>query len=335
VHRQRLVQAATPARRLPALAGPESADPLASVGPAPLRARAPSRRQASIRIIAVLAALGAGAGALTVCSGFVIASTLAGRLPTLAGLFAAAVILCLAWVLTPRARAGGDVGERVSPTLQPELWRLIRDAAGAIGVRTPDEVRITLWPVVSLSQRLRVTARPHTVLRIGLPALALLDETQLRALVAATLDARRGHSALLINWAWRAQHPLQRTIRRRRLPLVAALAMRGLTRVLRPVTRMLMRDARALTDAVWLEGDERVAQLFPSPVLDEAAAAVALAQEKWDEYWREVVMPGLRDHEPPALVLGFREWLEVDISNASTLVTELPSLEDRLLTVAR
>lgn len=160
--------------------------------------RRPSRRQASARILGAMAGLTVGSVAVAVLCAIAITSAIAGRTAPLVGLVAAAVIVSLIWVLLSRRRPGRELGERVTIAAQPSAWRITSQAAVTMGLRAPDEVRITLWPVISLSQRARLASRSYTVLRVGLPALALLDEAQLRVLIAATLDAQRGHAALLV-----------------------------------------------------------------------------------------------------------------------------------------
>lgn len=113
-----------------------------------------------------------------------------------------------------------------------------------------------------------------------------------------------------------------------------SLAIRTVNRLLRPISYALQRNTRALSDAIHTDGQEQVARHYPSAILDNARTAIAFAQHSWDAYWQQVVIPSLTDHQPPPLADGFRTWTgaETPSARASTLIVELASLEDRLLT---
>jgi hypothetical protein len=74
-----------------------------------------------------------------------------------------------------------EAGVVVTPEEQPDLWRLVHDAARQAGVRPPDELRLTAvghvvaWP------------RRRTRLDLGVPVLFVLDPSAVGALVARAL----------------------------------------------------------------------------------------------------------------------------------------------------
>jgi hypothetical protein len=309
---------------------PDRSSPIQPAAAAPpLR----SRRQASARILATIGALAAGALMVTLLSGTVLAATLTGRVPVLVGGVAAAVGIVLIWVLWPRQRTSDEIGEKARRNAQPELWGIVDETSSALGLPPPDDVRLTLWPTFSLSQRMRPFVRVHTTLRLGLPVLALLSRNELRVLVATTLNGRRHHAALLVNLAWRARHPLQRVASMRAHLLVLELARRGVRGLLAPFDSALQRSADVLVDAVVLDGAEQVARHWPAGELESAGRKVEVAQSEWDAYWRGVVVPGLEGNRPPALAEDFRSWIEQDATSdpATSVVHDLTFLEDRLL----
>lgn len=96
----------------------------------------------------------------------------------------------LAWGLAGRNRRRprpsdlpdeDEAGVAVSPEEQPELWRIVRDAAQVAGVRPPDELRLTAVGHVVAWQRRR------TRLDLGVPVLFVLDPASVGALVARAL----------------------------------------------------------------------------------------------------------------------------------------------------
>ncbi|WP_432478806.1 hypothetical protein [Nocardioides sp. GXQ0305] len=74
-----------------------------------------------------------------------------------------------------------EAGVVVTPEEQPDLWRMVRDAARHAGVQPPDELRLTAvghvvaWP------------RRRTRLDLGVPVLFVLDPAAVGALVARAL----------------------------------------------------------------------------------------------------------------------------------------------------
>jgi hypothetical protein len=336
VHRDTVIRAGEPARPTPAPVSDVShstPDRLATVQPAALAPRVLTRHQASLRITAAIVGLGVGVLAVSLMCGAFVAAAVSGQVPIVLGGLAAAMGLVLIHVLWPRQRRTRDLGEKVTLDAQPELWRVVQEAASTLDVASPDELRITLWPTISLTQRLESVGSAHTVLSIGLPVIALLGEAQLRVLVATTLDAQRQHAALLINLAWRAQHPVQRALTMRTPTLILSLARRVVYRLLRPIRDELRRSTDALVDAAYRDGEMQVSRHWPTGLLDDAHAAVLTAQEHWDAYWRDVVIPTLAAKEVPALTGGFRAWSATpsDGNRASGLITNIAFIEDRLL----
>jgi len=84
----------------------------------------------------------------------------------------------------PRSVARPDedeAGVAVTPEEQPDLWRLVGDAARAAGLRPPDELRLTaVGHVAAWSQR-------RTRLDLGVPVLYVLDRAAVGALAARAL----------------------------------------------------------------------------------------------------------------------------------------------------
>jgi hypothetical protein len=270
-----------------------------------------------------LAACGAG-----------IAAALSGHAPLLLGVFALGVALTLVVTLWPRHRRRIEVGERLTEDRQPQIWRLTREAANTIGVSVPTDIRLTLWPEVSLSQHVQLPTHVHTTLRLGLPALALLTEEQLRTILAATLDSQRDHSALLLNVGWSTRRALQQALTFRGKGGFSILARELLAGVLGPINDLIAHCCDGLISAVARDGEEVVSRHWPGPLLLDGRETVRLAERRWDFYWHESVIPALDANETPSLAAAFGEWLELPSagSAASGLIVDLPLLEEQLLT---
>ena len=184
-----------------------------------------SRRRASLRLLAISAI---GVVLLAIVGGFVAltAATIAGHSAPLYEFLAFSVMAVLIRTLWPRGREIREVGEIARPETQPDVWRITTAAAAGIDAPVPTELRLTLRPTISLSQHLRFPGRMHTTLRIGLPVLAALSETELEVALASTLDGQRGRAALLINLGASAQQVLRRVMHQRRVSTGAATSVR-------------------------------------------------------------------------------------------------------------
>ena len=333
VHRDTVARAQIPVRLdpppIPAPGAPNSTSSLQAPPTAPRRS---SRRHASLRLISALSAI--GIVLLAIVGGFaaLTAATIAGRGSPLGEFLAFMVVAVLIRTLWPRGLEVREVGEMARPETQPDVWRISAAAAAGVGAPVPTELRLTLRPTISLSQQLRFPGRVHTTLRIGLPVLAALSEAELEVALASTLDGQRGHAALLINLGARAQQVLRRVMHMR-MPIFG-LAQTFLAAVFRPINDAITRASHALLDTARREGNERVCSRWPAFLLDGSAARMAVAQQQWDVYWHQVIVPALEANDMPAIAHGFASWIDPDppAPPAAHLVANLPHLEELLLT---
>jgi hypothetical protein len=266
--------------------------------------------------------------------GALIASALSRQVGPLIGMIAAVVIAAELWVLWPRHRRAGGAGVKVTPAQQPELWAAVQRCAATLGQPAPDAVLLTLAPTTSLTQRLGWLGRPTTELRIGLPVLAALDCEELEPVLAETINGQNHNVALLVNLASRAQHPIRRVEMMRARFLIVSVARRTLEVVLAPISRVLADSTDALVERVL--GDDGPVQLgrhWPLALVERTHEVVCQAQIAWDAYWEQEVVTRLREDEVPSVVAGFSRWFgrEYVVPAASTLLSDLLALEDRLL----
>jgi hypothetical protein len=330
-----LQRASAPVQPEPPIAPARSTPPPACpIQPPPTAKQIMSRRQAMGRLVGSICGLGLASLTGAVVAALLVAGALAREVPLLLGAFGLTVVIMLVAILWPRRRPAADVGERVAREGQPALWELCSQAAEMLGSRPPDEMRITLWPTVSLSMELPFPASPRTTLRLGLPALALLTPEQLQVIVAATLDGQREHAAALLNLAWRAQHPVQRALRMRGRTLMAVYARRLIARTFGVINERLTNAADQLVSAIMRDAEERLERTHPTPILQAAQNCLAAARHEWPQYWTEIVVPALSSNDMPSLTQGFRARLDAPLGDdcASELVIGLPFLEERLLT---
>lgn len=235
--------------------------------------------------------------------------TLAVPSSVLGLLWAGYLLACWQATHSPRIERQDDAhAVPVSPEEQPDLWAVVRDAAGAAGVPAPAELRLTALGGISarLGDRLR--------LDIGVPLLFVLDPPAVGTLAARALaDADSG-------WV-KAAEPVDRFA-----TLVAATARLRPTRpLLHPLHRRLAAHrTRALIDA------DDVAASVAGPRTAARALGWAHAIRLGTEWWlEELLAPGLALGSAPRPLLPGLESLLCDPARhaalAETVRSQLPT----------
>ena len=214
-----------------------------------------------------------------------------------------------------------EAGVAVSPEEQPELWALVREAAGAAGLREPLELRLTAVGQVAAWDRER------TRLDVGVPLLFVLDRPAIAALVARALSVVESGWADVSVPVDRLRGVLQ-GVSGHQLPS-------GVAR------RLLLRLDRQRAEGL-LEADDvatRVAgRATAGRALGQAYAVHAATLWWFDEY----VLPELLDEEQPRPLLPGLEALLCDPVRQSELSRSVrhglpaaddivPGLADRVL----
>jgi hypothetical protein len=126
-------------------------------------------------------------------------------------------------------------GHIISPVQEPELWRVVSEAATATDTAPPEELRVTKHPTLRIIETVRWPGRPYGLQRlcIGAPLLYGTSLAELRVLLESELSIysrRRGHLRLLV-------------LRRHRVfqDVHLALAPTGRSRTLDRVLRLQLR----------------------------------------------------------------------------------------------
>ena len=182
-----------------------------------------------------------------------------------------------------------EAGVTVSPEEQPELWRLVRDAARSAGLQPPDELRLTAVGHVAAWPRRR------TRLDIGVPVLFVLDPDATGALVARALAVAES------GWT-DAMEPVDRF-----RWLLQGVSGRQLPSGL--ATHLLRRLDRQRAEGL-LEADDVATRVAGRPTVGRALAwsYVVHAATLW--WFDEYVLPELMaEGRPRPLLLGLEALL--------------------------
>ncbi len=119
----------------------------------------------------------------------------------------------IAWSLLPRFEPFHPPGPLLSPEKHPELFSMIREVLSATGGEMPSEVYVVPGVNAFVTRRggvLGLFARP--VMGLGLPLLALLTVSELKAVLAHELGHFRAGDTRLGPWIYALRAAIGRTI---------------------------------------------------------------------------------------------------------------------------
>ncbi|MFJ6194913.1 M48 family metallopeptidase [Micromonospora sp. NPDC092111] len=194
------------------------------------------------------------------------------------------------------------LGEREAPG----LWAIVRELAGAVGTRAPDEIRLVpeVNAAVGEQSRLLGLVGGRRTLYVGLPLLQALRIDQLRSVLAHELGHYSGSHTRLGGVAYRGRLAIEETIERISPRNPIGLVFKGYAKLYLMVDNAASRrqELEADRSSVLLAGHQAATSALRTlPVLDAA----------WGFYMRRYVEPGWSaDLAPDDLFGGFGQLLQ-------------------------
>ncbi|MCI2422584.1 M48 family metallopeptidase [Saccharopolyspora sp. K220] len=186
---------------------------------------------------------------------------------------------------------------------QPQVWRMVSSIASTAEAPEPDEIRITSEPnaIVREDTALLGLRTRIRYLEVGLPLLAALNVSELRAVVARELGHLTGRNRLTVA-AYRASASVERTVS----------SLTG-----GPVKWLFAGYARLFTAIAATTGHalEFAADAISVREAGNRAAVTALRKAVaieigWQEYSDEYLSMATAISHAPDVVLGFRSFME-------------------------
>ncbi len=223
---------------------------------------------------------------------------------------ALAVVLALpAWQVL-RARLTPPDGVRLGETQAPELWRLVRDVADALGTRLPDEIcLVAVVNAMVWEDAGRVgLRRGRRYLYLGVPLLNVLTVAQVRAIVAHELGHyQRGHTVFGAV-VYRGGQSILRTVEGVGSRLSARLVLAVYAHVYFAVALALIRRMETEADraAVRLAGAQSTAEALDA--LPRLVAAWDAAMEGCVDLTRDQATT------PAEMLAAFDSFVASDVS---------------------
>jgi Zn-dependent protease with chaperone function len=253
----------------------------------------------TLLLVVLLVAALATAVVRTVTTG----STVGVLAAVVLGIVLAALVVVLVKVLRTRPRP--PEGVVISPVEEPELWRMVRDAAAGVGAEEPDEVRLVAGPVAGVTEDARIAGLvPGTrVLHVGVPLLQTFTRAQLQWVLVHEL----GHFS--------DRHTPLSGIARRGLVSLTLLAdgLGPAHPLRRPLRAYVTRYARAV-HAVWRDQEldaDRWASVLAGPETGAAALrALGTTTTSWATFTRDYATLGREvGMVPRGVYPGFASFL--------------------------
>ena len=236
----------------------------------------------------------------------------------------AAVAILVGMVKALRRPKFEPSGLRLTEDRQPHLWGLVRDVAGRIGTRPPDEI----WLVPEVNAAVTETAgmlglRPgRRYMMIGLPLLATMNVDQIRAVLGHELGHYSNADTRLGELSYRGQASVVNTIQQ----LSGVSLVNTIVRfVFLQYAKLFFLVSHSVSRKQELAADQSAAAIAGRQAMQTALLELPVLSRAWSFYLQQYVQPGLRHGLAPRDVfLSFPRFLEARRSELEEMRRELP-----------
>lgn len=212
------------------------------------------------------------------------------------------------WSILPRLDKFVAPGPILDPNTHPQLFATLTSIAEATKQAMPAEVYLIGDMNAWVTQRggfMGIGSR--RVMGIGLPLLAVLNVSQLRAILAHEFGHYYGGDTKLGPWIYKTRSAIGRTIYelgKRRPYLQAPFLFYG---------KLFLRITHAVSRQQEFAADEQAARLYGSRPLIEGLKRVQSTTPAFMCYYYNEMVPALRSGFRPPLVDGFRSFLNAPL----------------------
>ncbi|MGP4019442.1 M48 family metalloprotease [Saccharopolyspora sp. 5N708] len=186
---------------------------------------------------------------------------------------------------------------------QAQVWRIVASIASTADAPPPDEIRITSEPNAIIREDTALLGlRTRTrYLEIGLPLLAALNVSELRAVVAHQLGRLTGRNRLTVT-AYRASASVERT--------VSSLTGGPVKWLFAGYARLFTAIAATTGHALEFAADAIAVREAGSRAAVTALRKAVAIEIGWREYSEEYLSMATAIGHAPDVLLGFRSFME-------------------------
>jgi Zn-dependent protease with chaperone function len=248
--------------------------------------------------------------------------TISGRVGRLA-VYCVPAALGLIWAVMPRVDRFAPPGPRLNERSHPELFRAIREIAGATQQEMPSEVylvnEVNAW-VTHRGGIMGVGSR--RVMGIGLPLLQGLNVSELKAVLAHEFGHYAAGDVKLGPWVYKTRTAIGRAI--------TSLGESWLAAVFKWYGHLFLRLTHAVSQQQEFAADALAARTVHPAAMASALRRVEGLAPAFNAYWHDEVVPALDGGCLPPLAEGFNQFLgsERVSSSVTQLVATAESADD-------
>jgi Zn-dependent protease with chaperone function len=214
-------------------------------------------------------------------------------------------VLTIAYAVWPRREHFLAPGPRLDLGAHPKLRALLIDVAQATNQVAPEELYLIPEVNAWVSRRGgRTFSGGRRVMGLGLPLLAVLTPTQLRAVLAHEFGHEEGGDTVLGGWIYGARMAMIRTGQE-----IWSSGWSGVLMI--PLTwysKLFLRMTTAIARHQELTADGQAARISGPEVAGQVLMTVEAATISFDRYLRSEVFPVLERGYRPPLAAGFAHY---------------------------
>jgi Zn-dependent protease with chaperone function len=217
---------------------------------------------------------------------------------------AAVVIL---WSILPRTDRFEAPGPRINASQQPRLFAEISNIASAVGQEMPHDVYLVPEVNAWVAQRGGVAGRgSRRVMALGVPLMALLTVSQLRAVLAHEFGHYHAGDTKLTPWVYKTRIAIVRTVQNlaRSRSYLALLSY-----PFKWYAEMFLRITLAVSRAQEYAADQLAARFAGSQALIDGLKQLHCGAAAWMNYLGAVVAPVLSAGYMPPLSSGLAQFI--------------------------
>ena len=199
-----------------------------------------------------------------------------------------------------------DDGLTLTPEAQPELWNRVRELSREVRTRAPDEILLTPDVNASVVEHAKLLGLipGRRRMRIGVPLLLAMTESQLYAVLGHELGHYSGRHTRMAVVTYRGSEALSRAVHE-----LGTTSVIG--RVFRMYFVLFLRVSNAVSRRQEIEADAVAARAVGRDAIVEALRHLAPLGAAWEEFLQQYVWPAHRVGLRPQLTAeGFLDFLD-------------------------
>ncbi len=236
-------------------------------------------------------------------------------------------VLTVGYAVWPRREFFMAPGPRLTAEAHPRLSAVLNEVAQAAKLRTPDELYLVPEVNAWVSRRGgRTFSGGRMVMALGLPLLAVVTPSQLRAVLAHEFGHEQGGDTALGGWIYGTRLAMIRAGQEIRSSGWSGVLMYPL----HWYSKLFLRVTTAIARRQELMADAQAGRIAGPEVAGQTLMTIEAATMAFDRYLTIEVLPVLERGYRPPLAQGFARYFRNQIDPGSSATVETPAVSRRV-----